>query len=269
VISAVLKAIDILQAFSQSEPYLTLGDISDRLGLPKSTTHNILNTLLSRGLVEKVDGGSYALGNAIIALAHAARVNLELRDRAAPFIRELAYRCRESVYLTVVDRGQSLYIYAVESPRRLLAGTAMGRRVPLHCTAVGKAMLAFLPAHEVDEVVRTVGLPAFTPHTITDADALRSEMEEIRRRGYALDREEHELGTFCVGAPILGGHGQLVAGCSISGPDREIVGVRLPELSSKVLQTAQEISRLMGYVPGRAAAQAGRVVEGSRSSGSS
>lgn len=253
MIGAVLKAIDVLQAFSPAEPHLTLGEISQRLGLPKSTTHNLLATLASRGLVERVDGGSYALGNAIIALAHAARVNVELRDRAAPFIREFAYRCRESVYLTVLDRGYSLYIYAVESPRRLLAGTAVGQRVPPHCTAVGKAMLAFLPRAQVDEIVGTLGLHRFTPHTLTDADALHAELAETRARGYSVDREEHELGTFCVGAPILDRRGRLVAACSISGPDREIVASRLPELSSEVMQTAQEISRLMGYVPGRAA----------------
>ena len=103
MINSVLKAIDILHAFSPAEPRLTLAEISRRLGLPKSTAHNLLATLLARGLVEKVDGDHYALGTAVIPLTQSVRVNVELRDRAAPLLRELADACRESVYLTVLD----------------------------------------------------------------------------------------------------------------------------------------------------------------------
>ena len=251
MINSVLKAIDILSAFSPSEPRLALGEISARLGLPKSTTHNLLSTLLSRGFIEKADDDRYALGTAIIALTQAVRVNAELRDRAAPLLRSLAERCHESVYLSILDEGYCLYIYAVESSHRLLARTAVGERVHAHSTSIGKAMLAFLPQEEADRIVAVVGLPRFTPNTLTDLVSLHNDLADTRARGYALDREEHEFGTFCVGAPILDERGQVFAGCSISGTDREIVGARVPELSSEVGRTAQEISRLMGYVPER------------------
>jgi len=177
LINSILKAIDIMTLFSTTEPRLSLGEISKRLGIPKSTAHHLLATLLSRGFIEKVDGDQYALGTAIMALTQAVRVNVELRDRAAPLLRELADTSRESAYLTVRDGDYCLYIYAVESPHRLLARTAVGDRAHMHCTSVGKAILAFLPTDEVREIVARTGLPAFTNATITDVDAFCEEME--------------------------------------------------------------------------------------------
>ena len=159
MINSVLKAIDILQAFSPSEPRLTLAEIADRLGMPKSTTHNLLATLLSCGFVEKVDADHYALGTAVVALTQArARQRRAPRPGRRPLLRELADTCRESVYLTVLDGDYALYIYAVESPNRLMARTAVGDRAHLHCTSVGKAMLAYLPAEEVEAIVQRSGL---------------------------------------------------------------------------------------------------------------
>ena len=253
MINSVLKAIDILQAFSPSEPRLTLAEIAGRLGMPKSTTHNLLATLLSCGFVEKVDADRYALGTAVVALTQAVRVNVELRDRAAPLLRDLADQCRESVYLTVLDGDYGLYIYAVESPNRLMARTAVGDRAHLHCTSVGKAMLAYLPADEVEAIVARVGLPASSARTITRLDDLREELAATRARGFAIDNQEHEPRTFCIGAPIFDAGGRVIAACSISGADPEILGRRLPELSQRVREVAQEASRRMGFVPPRQA----------------
>jgi DNA-binding IclR family transcriptional regulator len=251
VINSVLKAIDILSLFTPTAPRLSLTEISASLELPKSTAHNLLNTLLSRGFIEKTSDDRYALGKAVVALTQAVRVNVELRDRAAPLIRELADVCRESVYLTVRDGDCCLYIYAVESPRRLMARTAIGERVELHCTALGKAILSQLDPSESRAIIDRVCAQAHTPTTLTDKDRLCEELAHTRQRGYALDVEEHEPGTFCVGAPILDHSGQVIGACSISGPDAEIVTTRCPEFASRVLFTAQEISRRMGYVPPR------------------
>jgi DNA-binding IclR family transcriptional regulator len=221
--------------------------------MPKSTTHNLLATLLSCGFVEKVDADRYALGTAVVALTQAVRVNVELRDRAAPLLRDLADQCRESVYLTVLDGDYGLYIYAVESPNRLMARTAVGDRAHLHCTSVGKAMLAHLPEDEVEAIVARVGLPASSARTITRWDDLREELAATRARGFAIDNQEHEPHTFCIGAPIFDAGGRVIAACSMSGADPEILGSRLPELSQRVREVAQEASRRMGFVPPRQA----------------
>jgi DNA-binding IclR family transcriptional regulator len=251
MINSVLKAIDIMYLFSASEPRLTLAEISQRLGLPKSTAHTLLVTLLSRGFIEKTNSNHYALGTAIIGLTQAVRVNAELRDRAAPLLRECASMCRDSVYLAVRDGDCCLFTYAIESPRRLLARTAVGDRAFLHCTSVGKAIFARLPAKEVKEIVERVGLPAFTEATITDLDALYKELEQTRSRGYALDIEESQKGMYCIGTPIFSERGQVIGSCSISGADPKTVADRLSELAPLVMHTAQEISRRMGYVPAK------------------
>ncbi|HEY9075754.1 MAG TPA: IclR family transcriptional regulator [Anaerolineaceae bacterium] len=251
MINSLLKAIDILEVFTPEKPRQSLAEIASRLDLPKSTVHNLLRTLLSRGFIEKVDGDRYALGTAVISLTQAVRVNVELRDRAAPLLRELADFCRESVLLAILDGNYLLYVYAVESPRRLMARTAVGDRVPLHCTSIGKSILAYLPPEEVERILNAVGLPASTDATITDTAALQKDLEQVRQRGYALDCQEHEPSTYCVGAPIFGSNGKVVAACSISGADPEILGTRLPQISQRVCRAAQEISRLMGYVPPR------------------
>lgn len=251
MIQSVLKAIKVMGLFSSAEPVLTLGQISTRLEIPRSTAHNILSTLMAAGYIEKVEGDAYALGKAIIALTQGVLVNVELRDRAAPLMRELADQCRESVYLTVRDGDAVLYIYAIESSRRLRARSAVGDHAPLHCTSVGKSILGALPIAEMEQIIARTELLAFTPHTITNPDTLKAELEKTRQRGYAIDQQEHELRTFCIGAPVLDGLGRVIGACSISGADPEIVGDRLGELSTQVAATAEEISRRMGYVPAR------------------
>lgn len=258
MIKSVAKAIEILNLFSPEEPRLSLGEIAARLNLPKPTAHNLLATLAAYGIVERTDDGRYALGTALIPLTQAVRVNVELRDRAAPLLRELADASRESVYLTVRDGDHALYIYAVESPRRLLARTAIGERVLLHCTSVGKAILAALDPTEVEEFMERQmaqgRLPAFTEATITRPEDLMAELETIRQQGFAVDRGEHEVGTYCVGAAIFDRQGRVLGSCSVSGADPEIVGARLAALSEQVMHVADEISRRMGYVPRRPSA---------------
>lgn len=251
MIKSVAKAMDILHVFSSLEPRLSLAEISRRLDLPKSTTHNLLNTLTHSGFIERIGSDQYALGTAIITLSQSVRVNAELRDRAAPMIRELADSTGETVYLTSYENDQVLYIYAVETSSRLMARTAVGERSPLHCTAVGKAILASLPPERVEAITAelNMGLPRFTEHTISTLDKLRVELEETRKMGYALDRQEHEIGTFCIGARIQNAEGRTIGACSISGRDPEIIAWRREDLAAMLLHTAQETSRQMGYLP--------------------
>lgn len=256
MINSVVKAIRILNLFSAAEPRLSLATISARMEMPKSTVHNLLNTLLAQGFIEKVDGDHYALGAAPLSLTQRIRVNVEVRDPAAPLLRHLADVTHESVYLTVLDGDFALYIYAIESPQRLEARTAVGNRAHLHCTAVGKAMLAHLAEEECSAILARQGLPAFTPLTITDAALLAEELALTRRRGFSIDCEGHERGAYCIGAPIFAAQGTVLGACSVSGVDPEIIAGRLDVIAPQVLQTAQQISRLMGFVPMRRSAHA-------------
>lgn len=249
MIGSVLKAVEIMQCFSSDHPSLSLGQISARLGYPKTTVHTILNTLESKDFIERSETGSYALGTAIIPMTQAVRVNVQLRDRAAPLLRELGDFCGESVYLTVLDEPYCLYIYAIESSDRLLARTAVGDKMPMHCTAVGKAILAYLPAETVHRIIANAGMERYNEQTITDEEQLLGDLNATRRRGYAVDNGEHEPGTYCLGSPIFDETGRVFASCSIAGADREIVGEKQEAFSAGLRYTAQEISRRMGFVP--------------------
>lgn len=251
MVQVIGRAIQILECFSPQEPRLSLGEISTRTDLPKSTAHNILKTLQHYGYIEKIDNDHYSLGKSLIPLTQSVRVNAELRDRAAPMLRNLADTVHESVYLTVLDGDFALYIYAIETPSRLMARTAVGERSLLHCTGVGKAMLAFLPPETVKEIVKRQGLPAFTDSTITTIGDLMADLANTKKRGYSVDQQEHEVGTYCIGAPIFDISGQVIGACSVSGQDANIVNSRTSELAGKLLYAALEVSRQMGYIPTR------------------
>ena len=195
IVRSVLKALDVLEAFGHDEHILGVTELSKRLGLAKSTTYNLLATLKSRGYVEEDPVTSrYSLGVKLLELSRAVRANVEIRDRAAAILRELAQYSREAVYLTILHDDHSVYIYSIEAPGRLQARSAIGGRVPLHCTGVGKAKMAFLGDEEVARIMARVGLPRFTDNTIVDPERMRAELALIRRRGYAVDNEEHEVG---------------------------------------------------------------------------
>jgi IclR family transcriptional regulator, acetate operon repressor len=249
MIKSIMKAIKIMQLFNESETRLSVTEISQKVDIPKSTAHNILKTLLSEGFIEKVDGDIYALSTAPLVLTQNIRVNVEIRDPAAPLLRQLADLTRESVLLTVRDRDSVLYIYAIESPQRLLARTAVGDRGPFHCTSVGKAILAFLPEKEIDAILKRVDLRRYTQNTNCDVNTIREELKTVRSLGYSTDSGEHEDGTFCIGAPIFDRRGVVIASCSLSSTDPSLLTTRINGSSRLVVETAQEISRRMGYVP--------------------
>lgn len=204
---------------------------------------------MAEGFVERCSGDDYALGTAVIALSQKVRVNVEVRDRAAPLVRALADSCEESVYLTVREGARVLYIYAVESSRRLIARTAIGDRGYLHSTGVGKAVLARLSEEEIHAVVAEVGLPRATERTMTTIEKVLAEARRTRERGYSFDDQENEVGNFCIGAAIFDSRGEPIGACSVAGTDPEILRRRAPALAASLTSTCFEISRLLGWVP--------------------
>lgn len=249
MIESVLKAFRVMDLFSYERPRLTLAEISRAMGIPKSTAHNLLNTLKSIGMIEKLDDDTYALGLGLLPMTQYLRVNVEIRDRAAPLLRNLADACVESVYLAVLDRNGCRFIYVIETSRRLQARSALGGVSPLHSSGIGKAMLSFLPDDTAQRILSETGLPRFTANTIVEMPRLAEEIALIRARGFSTDHSENEERTYCIGAPIFDERGNTIAACSLAGIDPEIVGEKLPHLSPCVLFTAQEISRRMGFVP--------------------
>jgi DNA-binding IclR family transcriptional regulator len=247
VVKPVHNAIRILEVLGR-EQELGVTRISQRLKMPKSSVHDILSTLHHEGLVEKDgDRNYYSLGLKLFELGNMARANLELRRIATPFLRSLNDDLDETVHLTILDGWEVLYIECFESVKQLRTYSVIGVRAPLHCTAVGKAILAYFTDKQLGQMIKAMGLPRFTDNTITDREKLDRELAIIRNRGYAVDDAEHEGGVRCIGAPIHNHESQVMASISVSGPSQRMTPERDDETGKLLMSKTAEISRRLGY----------------------
>jgi len=245
-IRSVGRAIKILEAFNNKSK-LGITEISKMLQIPKSTTHDIVTTLEKEGILEKdSESSKYYLGIKLFELGDRARENFELRKVAIPYLKELNEMFDETVHLTVPENGEVLYIECFESTKRLRTYSVIGIRAPMYCTAVGKAILAFLPDKEINKIIGK-GLKRFTNNTITDNKKLLDELKKIRKTGYAVDNMEHEEGVRCVGAPIKENSGYPIASISISGPSQRITDEMIPQLAFHTIRVANAISERIVY----------------------
>jgi DNA-binding IclR family transcriptional regulator len=246
-VQVVDRVLEILEAFSIDAPELGVSELSRTTGLNKGTAHRLLSALERHRLVEQ-DGttGRYHLGLRLWELGNRAVARLELPGPAMPALHQLSADTGETAHLAVLDDGDVLYIAKVESKRPLRIPSQVGRRLPPHCTGIGKVLLAWLPPAELDQLIRRRGLPRFTPYTICDPKDLQSELMLIRHRGYALDREELEQGLRCVAAPIRDRSAQVIAAISVAGPSVRVNEGETPRLAEAVLHAAHSISRILG-----------------------
>ncbi len=247
IVKSVWRAIKILESFN-SEQGMSVTEISKRLKFPKSSVHEILATLVTEGILEKdYNNNNYHLGLKLFELGNKARSNLEIRRIATPYLKRLNTELDETVHLTVLDNWEVLYIECFESTKRLRTYSVIGVRAPLHCTAVGKAIMAFLPQADIETIIRTKGLQRFTENTIAERELLLEELEKIVHNGYAIDNMEHEEGVRCVGAPIRNYYGAVFASISVSGPSQRIKTEKVPGIAKMVISITGEISKKMGY----------------------
>jgi len=248
-VTAVVRAAAILRAFTHERPTLHFSEIADAVALPKSTTHRLLSTLIDVGFMEQRQDGTYALGIGLFEVGSLAFANVNLRAVAQPFVRQLMDETEETVHVGVLDAFAVVSLEQASSPHSLRAEVYVGKRAPLHCTAVGKAILAYLDDPVWLGRFGTRTLERHTEVTIVDHGELRSELAAIRRRGYAIDNEEHEVGVRCVGAPIRDASGAVVGSLSISGPSARVTPDAVDGLSRRLLQVTGQISSLLGYAP--------------------
>ncbi|HOV63962.1 MAG TPA: IclR family transcriptional regulator [Spirochaetia bacterium] len=246
-VNSVRKAFAILDLLSDGEKR-SLSEIARELSLPKSTAFGLLETLTAERVLERdPHSGLFSLGIRLIELGYCTQIGHDLVRIAAPFLRGLNQRFDETVHLVLLDRDEVLYIDCIESQRRLRTYSVIGVRAPLHCTSVGKAILAFLPESEIQRIITHKGLPSFTPHTLTTEERILQEIATIRERGYAIDDREHEDHLRCVGAPIFNAEGNVFASISISGPAERNTLERIESMTPALLAATAEISRRLGY----------------------
>lgn len=250
--TSVERALDILQYLARHGGDHGVRQLATALDLSPSTAFRLLETLQQAGFVRQNEAtGRYAIGVQAVQLGVGALGTLDLTTVAPAALRALAQETSESAFLAVRDDTEIVYLMKEEGKYSIRTTARLGSRRPLHCTALGKAHLATMQQHEVDSLLLHAGLPALTPHTITDQAALHADLDRVRARGYATDHEEVEEGLACVAAPIQDYRGVTTAAVSMAGP----VGRILPHeerFGRLVAATALEISTALGYVPWRA-----------------
>jgi IclR family transcriptional regulator, KDG regulon repressor len=246
-IQVVGKAIDVLEVFVlASKRQLSLPEIARQLRLNKNAVFRILYTLAEHGYVVKEDQ-KYELGPKVVDLSNSRLRYTDLLTVAGPVLDELRNRFRETVSLGVLDKDLIRYVGVWESRERFRLAEHVGASDMLHCTALGKAYLSCLPFDEVRQLVRSRGLPAHTPHTITSLQALKSELESTRKRGYAFDLEESVLGAACVATAIQSDEGNRPAAVvSLSGPLARLNDACRHELGRALRQAARQIQGKVG-----------------------
>ena len=242
------RAINILEFIGkQSTGEAGLPELSAAMKLHKTTTHRIAHVLESRGLLRRgLDSNRYRLGLRLYDLGCQALDHVNIRDEARPLMTRVAFDVGETVHLALLDRAEVLYIERIEAQRSLTMGSKLGARNPIYCTALGKAILAYLPENEVDQILAASRMEARTRNTITNVLALNRELERIRDRGYAIDDEEIEDGVRCIAAPILNASNRAVAAVSVSGPSSRITPDRFQLIGKTMLKAAQELSTRIG-----------------------
>ena len=241
---AVERALNILEAAAQRRDGFTNSEISRKLGIPKSSASYILRTLERRGYLRREpETGRYRLGLKILSLRGDAQANLDIADLALPFMRALVEKIHMTVHLAVLDQGEAVYIEKVEAGGFFKVNTWVGRRMFLHSTSVGKCLLAWLPKHEVEGLVKRQGLKKRTPKTITTITGLLEDLEHTKSEGYAVDDEENSLGARCLGAPVFDVAGNVVAALGASGTLTQMDEPSMPRIAEALKETARRISR--------------------------
>lgn len=246
-VGVLTKVLAIFDLLNRSRDGLQLRAIAEQTKLNKSTAYRFLSHLEREGYLVRDNTGAYLLGPRLVHLGSGSTYQSTIRKVSRPILDALWRETGETVNLAVLDGRDILYLDVIESPHHFRLASPIGMRRPLHCTALGKAVLASQTASFRDELLSTAKLEKLTPHSITKPAELIAELGRIQRRGYALDDEEVELGARCIAAPVLDSSGQVAAGISVSGPTIRMARNRTSQIAEAVRHAASEISRHLGY----------------------
>ena len=250
-LSSVANSIRLLTSFSGDEDELAITTLAQRLGLAKSTVHRLASTLTSAGFLEQNrENGRYRLGVALFELGALVRRRMDVANEARPHLRELLEKTGETVQLGIVDHYSVLYVYEMESRRAIRMAAAVGARAPLHCTAVGKVLLAFQSSDYIRETLDR-GLPTFTERTLTRREAVLELLDDVRSREYAIDDEESESGLRAIAAPVRNHTGLVFAALGVAAPVQRMNKKVMQTTVPTVMAVAQAVSSRLGYQPMR------------------
>jgi IclR family KDG regulon transcriptional repressor len=246
------KALRILVYMGEQAPEAGVPELATELGLSQATVHRLLSTMERFNLIERdAQSERYRLGLKLHQLGSRAAASQTLRTEAHRLLLEMSRRSRETVSLATPAPGGVICLDRLDSPHTTIrVCTPVGSLFPAHCTAAGKAILAYLADNEIDEVVRRTGLRQFTPFTITQPAQLKESLRLIRQRGYAVDHQELERGLSGVAAPVLRAHERVIAAVGIAGPTQRFRGKELAGKVALVTEIAARLAMGMGRLEG-------------------
>ncbi|HEX6469441.1 MAG TPA: IclR family transcriptional regulator [Streptosporangiaceae bacterium] len=233
------RAFELLEHLADAGGEMALSELTEASGLPMPTAYRLMRTLVNRGYARQAPSKRYALGPRLIRLGESS--SRLLGAWARPALARLVDEVGETANMALFEGDAIVYVAQVPSRHTMRMFTEVGRRVQAHCTGVGKALLAQLPVDAARALVARTGLPAQTPHTIIDFETLMRDLELIRRRGYALDDEEQELGVRCVAVPIIGA--PTLSAISVSGPSARLTRMVVNDTVPLLRRTADRLAR--------------------------
>jgi len=248
LVKSVVRAVDILEEMTRNNGEIRIKDLSQALGISKSTVHRFLTTLEYKGLVEQEEeNGKYRLSLRLFELGNSILHSLDLHSRSLPILQDLNRKVGETIHLVIYDRGDAVFINKLVSDPTLVTYSYIGKRCHAHCIASGKVLLAYLPQDELERVLKEKGLPKYTPYTIDRADVLKEQLEKIREGDLGYCYEEYQLGINGVAAPIKNHLGQVVAAISLSGSSMVLKPDLVPAFGKEVQEAARKISENLGF----------------------
>lgn len=217
-VKSLAKAMRVLECFSSHNPELGISDIARMLQLQKSTVHNIVTTFEEMGyLGQNKETGKYHLDVKLLQFSYIINSHMGYRKFFHPYMERITQDMQEVVYLGIPHGNEVLYLECCYPKGSNGVRNILGERAPMHCTSLGKVMLAHMSREQQEEYASNT-MEAFTSATITSREELFHELEMVRKQGYAVDRMEHEFGVCCVGVPVFSNEGKVIAAISISGP---------------------------------------------------
>lgn len=250
IIQSVERALSILNLFDEYSPELKITEISERMHLNKSTVHSLLKTLHKNGYIDQdTDSGKYRLGMKLFERGNFVVYNLDIRSVAKKYLLDLSMKTGHTLHLVILEGKEGVYIDKVEGTSADVVYSRIGRRATLHSSGVGKVLVAFRKEEEISNILEGYVFEKRTANTFTNKQDFLDELEKIREQGYAIDHEENEPGICCVALPIRNHTGEVIAAFSLSMPTPQLNSEQLNRIIPMMKQTADKISRQMGYAP--------------------
>lgn len=246
-LQTVDRALQLLEILAEHPKGMQPKEIEEVLELNKVTVHRLLATLENRGFIERM-GNAYVIGLKLVELSSMKLSNVELKTEAAPYLRELVTRLGLPVQMAILEGTEAVFIDKIESRNSFRMYSQIGKRIPLYASGVGKVLLLQEGDEEIRQKLDTVEFTAFTPKTLTSVEEVIEAVKVARKKGYAVDDEEHEEGIFCVAAPIYDYRDKVIAAISVGDINKQFIKGTNAKQIELIKETAKEISKRLGYL---------------------